>query len=138
MRFSDSFLRQVRDRVSIAEYAGRKLAFDQRKSKPATGDFWACCPFHQEKSASFHVLDRKGIFNCFGCGEKGDVFSLAMKLEGLSFPEAVAQMAERAGMALPVDEMEDRGASDARRRLLAGEPRGDCGLGGADDPRAFL
>src|SRR5262249_61386106 len=113
MRFTDAFLRQVRDRVSIADFAGRRLAWDKRKSRPAAGDFWACCPFHQEKSASFHVLDAKGIFNCFGCGEKGDVFTLAMKLEGLNFPEAVERIAELAGMELPKDDFADRG-EDAR------------------------
>ncbi|MDX2277274.1 MAG: DNA primase [Hyphomonadaceae bacterium] len=118
MRFSDAFLRQVRDRVSIADYAGRKLAWDKRKSRPAAGDFWACCPFHQEKSSSFHVLDQKGIYKCFGCGEKGDAFTLAMKLEGLSFPEAVAKMADMAGMALPVDAQEDRGEADRRKKLM--------------------
>ncbi len=118
MRFSDAFLRQIRDRVSIADYAGRRMAWDKRKTRPGAGDYWACCPFHQEKSASFHVLDAKGIYNCFGCGEKGDVFTLAMKLEGLTFPEVVAHMAERAGMALPRDELEDRGEADRRRRLL--------------------
>lgn len=119
MRFSDTFLRQVRDRVSIADYAGRRLAWDKRKSRPSAGDYWACCPFHQEKSASFHVLDGKGIYKCFGCGEKGDLFTLAMRLEGLSFPEAVTQMAERAGMPLPMDEQEDKGESERRKRLAS-------------------
>lgn len=119
MRFSDTLLRQIRDRVSIAQYAGRRLTWNKQKTRPAAGDYWACCPFHQEKSASFHVLDGKGIFNCFGCGEKGDVFTLAMKLEGLSFPEAVERMAEFAGLPLPKDEMEDRGESDKRKRLHA-------------------
>lgn len=117
MRFSDTLLRQVRDRVSIADYAGRRLAWDKRKTRPAAGDFWACCPFHQEKTSSFHVLDQKGIFNCFGCGEKGDVFGLAMRLEGISFPEAVERLAELAGVPLPRDEMEDRGEADRRKRL---------------------
>ncbi len=117
MRFSDAFLRQIRDRVSIADYAGRRLTWNKQKTRPSAGDYWACCPFHQEKSASFHVLDGKGIFNCFGCGEKGDLFTLAMKLEGLSFPEAVEQMAERAGMALPKDDFEDKGETDRRKRL---------------------
>ncbi|HRP12352.1 MAG TPA: DNA primase, partial [Terricaulis sp.] len=65
----------------------------------------------------FHVLDQKGIFKCFGCGEKGDVFTLAMKLEGVSFPEAVERIAEMAGVPLPKDEYEDRGESDHRKRL---------------------
>ncbi len=119
MRFSDTLLRQVRDRVSIADYAGKRLTWDKRKTRPAAGDYWACCPFHQEKSSSFHVLDQKGIFNCFGCGEKGDVFTLAMKLEGLNFPEAVEKIAEYAGVPLPKDEYEDRGESDRRKRLYA-------------------
>ncbi len=118
MRFSDTFLRQVRDRVSIAEYAGKKLSWNARKTRAAAGDYWACCPFHQEKSASFHVLDQKGIFNCFGCGEKGDVFTLAMKLEGLNFPEAVERIAELAGMELPQDDFADRGEDARRKRLI--------------------
>lgn len=119
MRFSDAFLRQLRERASIVDYAGARLQWDKRKSRPAAGDYWACCPFHQEKSASFHVLDTRGLFTCFGCGEKGDIFKLAQKLEGLSFPEAVASLAERAGMALRVEDQEDRAVSDSRRRLIA-------------------
>jgi DNA primase len=118
MRFSDTFLRQVRDRVSIADYAGKKLSWNARKTRAAAGDYWACCPFHQEKSASFHVLDQKGIFNCFGCGEKGDVFTLAMKLEGIGFPEAVERIAELAGMELPKDDFADRGEDARRKRLI--------------------
>ncbi len=119
MRFTDTLLRQVRDRVSIADYAGKRLTWHKQKSRPSAGDFWSCCPFHQEKSPSFHVLDNKVLFKCFGCGEKGDVFTLAMKLEGLSFPEAVEKFAEIAGVALPKDDYEDRGENDKRRRLYA-------------------
>lgn len=119
MRFTDTFLKQVRDRVSIADYAGKRLSWHKQKSRPSAGDYWACCPFHQEKSPSFHVLDSKGVFKCFGCGEKGDVFTLTMKLEGLSFPEAVEKIAEYAGVPLPKDEYEDRGESDRRKRLYA-------------------
>jgi DNA primase len=119
MRFTDTLLRQVRDRVSIADYAGKRLTWHKQKSRPSAGDYWACCPFHQEKSPSFHVLDNKGLFKCFGCGEKGDLFTLAMKLEGLSFPEAVEKFAEIAGVQLPKDDYEDRGENDRRKRLYA-------------------
>ncbi|MGH6949469.1 MAG: DNA primase [Vitreimonas sp.] len=119
MRFTDTLLRQVRDRVSIADYAGKRLTWHKQKSRPSAGDYWACCPFHQEKSPSFHVLDNKGLFKCFGCGEKGDVFTLAMKLEGISFPEAVEKFADIAGVALPKDDYEDRGENDRRKRLYA-------------------
>jgi DNA primase len=119
MRFTDTLLRQVRDRVSIADYAGKRLTWHKQKSRPSAGDYWACCPFHQEKSPSFHILDNKGLFKCFGCGEKGDVFTLAMKLEGLSFPEAVEKFAEIAGVQLPKDDYDNRGENDQRKRLYA-------------------
>ncbi|MEQ1812175.1 MAG: DNA primase [Terricaulis sp.] len=119
MRFTDTLLRQVRDRVSIADYAGKRLTWHKQKSRPSAGDYWACCPFHQEKSPSFHILDNKGLFKCFGCGEKGDVFTLAMKLEGLSFPEAVEKFAEIAGVQLPKDDYDNRGDNDQRKRLYA-------------------
>src|SRR5262245_46953422 len=104
MRFTDALLRQVRDRVSIADYAGKRLSWHKQKSRPSAGDYWACCPFHQEKTPSFHVLDAKGIFNCFGCGEKGDVFALAIRLEDISFEIAVERLAKLAGVRLPSNE----------------------------------
>ncbi|MBL8551044.1 MAG: DNA primase [Hyphomonadaceae bacterium] len=117
MRFSDAFLRTLRERVSIADYAGKRLVWDKRKSQPARGDYWACCPFHTEKSASFHVLDTKGVYKCFGCGEAGDIFTLAQKLEGGNFPETVERVAEFAGIPLPADDREDRETADRRKRL---------------------
>jgi len=118
MRFSDQVIAAVRERASIVRYAERKMTFDRRKSQPARGDFWACCPFHNEKSPSFHVVESKGIYHCFGCGETGDVFKLAMKLEGLSFPEAVTRIAEEAGVALPRETNEDHTAHAQRKRLF--------------------
>lgn len=120
MRFPDDFLRRVRERTSIAQYAGRKITFDMRRSQPARGDYWACCPFHGEKSPSFHVLDGPGRYKCFGCHEAGDVFTLAMKLEGVSFPEAVERFAGEAGIAMPAqDQRLDESALARRKRLIA-------------------
>src|SRR5215475_10874207 len=104
MRFSEAFLRQLKDRASIAAYAGQRLQWDRKKSQPARGDYWAPCPFHSEKTASFHVRDQVGSYKCFGCGEAGGVLDLAMKLEGLSFPEAVERVANFAGVPLPEDD----------------------------------
>ncbi|MBI1186621.1 MAG: DNA primase [Alphaproteobacteria bacterium] len=123
MRFSDDFLRTLRDRASIVGYASRHLAWDKRKSQPGKGDYWACCPFHHEKSASFHVLDARGIYKCFGCGESGDIFTLSMKLEGGTFPEAVTRIAEQNGVALPAAEREDKETADRRKRLQAAMAR---------------
>ncbi|MGO7624449.1 CHC2 zinc finger domain-containing protein, partial [Rhizobium ruizarguesonis] len=62
------------------------------------GDYWACCPFHGEKSPSFHFEDRKGRYHCFVCGVTGDHFRFLTELEGLSFPEAVQQIADMASV----------------------------------------
>src|SRR5690606_37338211 len=64
-------------------------------------DWWACCPFHGEKTPSFHCEDMKGRYHCFGCGVSGDHFRFMTELDGLSFPEAVERVAEMAGVPMP-------------------------------------
>lgn len=110
MSIPASYLETLRDRVSIAETIGRRISFDPQKSIPAKGDYWACCPFHGEKTPSFHVLDRQGYFYCFGCHEKGSAIDFVMKNDRLSFPEAVELLAAEAGMAPP-----PRDAREAKR-----------------------
>ncbi len=102
MRFSNSFLDDIRDRVQISDVIGRRVSWDKRKTNVPRGDYWACCPFHGEKSPSFHCEDRKGRYHCFGCGVTGDHFRFLTELEGLSFPEAVQQIADMAGVPMPV------------------------------------
>ena len=63
--------------------------------------YWACCPFHKEKTPSFQVSAEKDIFKCFGCGEGGDVFSFVQKMEGVGFQESVRLLARRAGIDIP-------------------------------------
>ena len=101
MRFSPSFLEEIRDRIPIADVVGRRVTFDRKKSNPSKGDFWACCPFHGEKTPSFHCENQKGRYHCFGCGVSGDHFRFLTKLDGLSFPEAVERLANEAGVAMP-------------------------------------
>lgn len=101
MRFPPSFLDDIRARVPISDVVGRRVSWDKRKSNPGRGDYWACCPFHGEKTPSFHADNRKGRYHCFGCGASGDHFTFLVEQEGLSFPEAVAQLAADAGLALP-------------------------------------
>ncbi|MEO0382141.1 MAG: DNA primase [Pseudomonadota bacterium] len=101
IRFSDGFLSTIRDRIPLSDIIGRRVSWDRRKSRPAKGDHWACCPFHSEKTPSFHVDDRKGRYHCFGCQESGDHFRFLMSLDGLSFPEAVELLAGEAGLAMP-------------------------------------
>jgi DNA primase len=77
--------------------------------------FKACCPFHKEKTPSFHVNPERGWFHCFGCGEKGGAIDFLMKHDGYTFPEAVRALAERAGIAVE----EDRGAAPSVDRAEA-------------------
>ncbi len=125
MRRPDWYVKQVRERTSIADYASKRLTFDRRKSKPQAGDYWAPCPFHTEKSASFHIRDRQGVFKCFGCGESGDVFTLCQKLEGLSFVEAIDKLGSEAGLQPPESTPGERVAMDRRGRLLKLMARAD-------------
>ncbi|MBX4999993.1 DNA primase [Rhizobium lentis] len=102
MRFSNTFLDEIRDRVPISNVIARRVSWDKRKTNVSRGDYWACCPFHGEKSPSFHCEDRKGRYHCFGCGVTGDHFRFLTELEGLSFPEAVQQIADMAGVPMPL------------------------------------
>jgi DNA primase len=86
MRFPPTFLDEIRARVQASSVVGRQVQWDRRKSNPGRGDYWACCPFHTEKTPSFHVDDRKGRYHCFGCKASGDIFTFLTEKEGLAFP----------------------------------------------------
>lgn len=117
MRFSDGFLDEIRQRLPISQVVGEHVIWDKRKSQPQKGDFWACCPFHGEKSPSFHADDRRGHYHCFGCGVSGDHFRFLTEKAGMSFPEAVEKLAGMAGLPMPArDEREER-REQARRTL---------------------
>lgn len=100
----------IRDRTDIAAVVGRRV-----KLQKAGNSLKGLCPFHQEKTPSFHVIPSKGIFHCFGCQESGDVFGFLMKLEGLSFVEAVKELAGPAGVTIEEQEL----SPEQRRQLRA-------------------
>lgn len=117
MRFSDQFLEEIRQRLPITQVVGEHVLWDKRKSQPGKGDMWACCPFHAEKSPSFHADDRRGIYHCFGCGATGDHFRFLTEKAGMSFPEAVEKLAGMAGVPMPArDERAEK--RDAQQRTL--------------------
>ena len=118
MSLPPGFLDELRTRLSIGQVVGRKVMWDQRKSNQGKGDLWAPCPFHQEKSASFHVDDRKGYYYCFGCHAKGDAISFVRETENVGFMEAVQILAGEAGMQMPARDPEAQKKAD-RRTLLA-------------------
>jgi len=86
--------------------------------KRAGKDFRGLCPFHKEKTPSFHVSPEKGIFKCYGCGEGGDVFAYVQKVRGLDFPDTVRDLANRYGVQL-VESPEQRQEQDRRQMIRA-------------------
>lgn len=95
---SSEIIAQIRERTDIIQIIGEHVRLN-----PSGNSYKALCPFHKEKTASFHVIPDKQIYHCFGCGKGGDVFSFLMELEHLSFPEAVKFLAGRAGVEIPKD-----------------------------------
>jgi len=119
MSFPPGFLDELRSRVSLSHVVGRKVTWDLRRSNQGKGDMWAPCPFHQERSASFHVNDRKGFYYCFGCQAKGDAVSFLKDTENLSFLEAVEWLAREAGMPMPARDPQAAQKADRRTQLVA-------------------
>jgi len=118
MRFTDQFLDEIRQRLPITQVVGEHVLWDKRKSQPGKGDMWACCPFHAEKSPSFHADDRRGIYHCFGCGASGDQFRFLTEKVGMSFPEAVEKLAGMAGVPMPARDERSEQRQAAQRSLL--------------------
>lgn len=112
-RITDTKKEEIRDAADIVD-----VVSDYVKLKKAGGGFTGLCPFHNEKSPSFHVTPRLGIFKCFGCGEGGDVFNFVMKMEGVGFVEAMRTVAERYNIELPHEEQDDE--FDERTQLTEG------------------
>ncbi|MDR1535224.1 MAG: DNA primase [Planctomycetota bacterium] len=102
------------ERVKSASDLGQVAAAYNVQLKRVGGSLQGLCPFHNEKTPSFNIRTAEQYFYCFGCGAKGDVFSLVMKLEKVEFAEAVRLLAERAGLPL---ELDSPGASREAARL---------------------
>lgn len=117
MSLPPGFLDELRTRLSIGQVVGRKVMWDTRKSNQGKGDLWAPCPFHQEKSASFHVDDRKGFYYCFGCHAKGDAITFVRETENVDFMEAVKILAAEAGLPVPQSDPRAQEKADQRTQL---------------------
>ncbi|MEM1234692.1 MAG: DNA primase [Pseudomonadota bacterium] len=119
MSLPPGFLDELRARTSLGQVVGRKVMWDQRKSNQGKGDLWAPCPFHHEKTASFHVDDRKGYYYCFGCHAKGDAISFVRETENVGFMEAIEILAGEAGMPMPERDPKAQEKADERAELSA-------------------
>ena len=117
MSLTPAFLDELRNRTSLVQVIGRNVMWDNRKSNQGKGDMWAPCPFHHEKSASFHVDDQKGFYYCFGCQAKGDAINFVQESENVSFIEAVKILADEAGLAMPDRDPRAQAKADKRASL---------------------
>ncbi|MCM1188320.1 MAG: DNA primase [bacterium] len=138
MFYPEELVEEIRAKNDIVDVVSGYVRL-QKKG----GNYWACCPFHGEKTPSFSVSGSKQMYHCFGCGVSGNVYTFVMQYENYSFPEAVKALAERAGVALPETEYseEQKRRAGRRARLLEANkeaakffyyrlrsPRGETGL----------
>ena len=113
--FSSQILDEIRSRADIVEIVGQFVNLKR------AGEHWkGLCPFHSEKTPSFTVNPKRGIFHCFGCGVGGDAFGFLMRQDRLAFPEAVRTLAQRAGVELPTQRApEVEGKLEGLRRVMS-------------------
>jgi len=113
--FSSQILDEIRSRVDMVELVGQSVNLKR------AGENWkGLCPFHTEKTPSFTVNPKRGIFHCFGCGVGGDAFGFLMRQDRLGFPDAVRTLAQRAGVELPtLRSPETDGKLEGLRRVMA-------------------
>ena len=112
MAFDRQFLDELIARNDIVDVVSNYVSL-----QPRGGSLWGCCPFHSEKTPSFHVLPDKQLCYCFGCKKGGGVINFIMEEENLSFPDAVRFLARRANMPVPEEEHSDE--SRLRSRILS-------------------
>lgn len=113
MPLPQRFLDELIARTDLVALVGRYVPL-----KKKGGSYWGCCPFHHEKTPSFHVEQDKQFFKCFGCGEGGNAVHFMMKIENLPYIDAVHKLADMAGMEMPEDEGDEKNRV-RRQRLLA-------------------
>ncbi|MBR5792448.1 MAG: DNA primase [Ruminiclostridium sp.] len=113
MAIPSAFLDELVARSDIVD-----VVSDYVTLTPKGGSYWGLCPFHGEKTASFHVLPDRQLYHCFGCGKGGGVISFVMELENLPYVDAVRLLAKRAGMEFPERDM-DESRRRKRAKLLA-------------------
>ncbi len=109
------FVDELLSQTDITEHIGQVVSLKKRGST-----YWACCPFHEEKTASFHVDPKKGLYSCFGCHRGGNLLTFFMEYQKLNFIEAVKFLAEKEGRPMP-GFMHERGEKNAHTREILEE-----------------
>lgn len=113
MAIPAQFIDELMARCDIADVVADYVPLTRKG-----GSLWGCCPFHSERTPSFHVVPERQMYKCFGCGKGGGVINFIMEIENLSYPDAVRFLAKRAGLEVP-EERGDGGFRKRRERLLA-------------------
>ncbi|MBR2835608.1 MAG: DNA primase [Coriobacteriales bacterium] len=113
MRTDDDVKDQIRAAVDIVELVSETVQLRQRGR-----DFWGCCPFHNEKTSSFHVRPDNGYWHCFGCGKGGDIFTFVMERDHVDYRTALETLADKAGVELPVYKPSQRRSNEIKKPRL--------------------
>jgi len=114
-RIAQADVEEVKARTNIADIVGERVAL----KSAGVGSLKGLCPFHDERSPSFHVRPQVGFYHCFGCGESGDVYSFLRAMDHVTFQEAVERLAARIGYALHYEEGGRAPETSGRARLYA-------------------
>src|SRR5438105_5974079 len=113
MAFPPGFLDELRNRIPLGDLVGRRVRLTRRGREQA-----GLCPFHNEKTPSFYVVEDKGFFHCFGCGAHGDAIGFLMRADNLDFIEAVERLAGETGIAVPQQTPQERERAQRQKTLL--------------------
>lgn len=109
--FDPRFMDELKQKNNIVEVIGSYVSLDRKG-----GNYWACCPFHHEKTPSFAVNEADQFYHCFGCGESGDVIKFVKEIEATDFMGAIRILAGRAKMSVPESNFDTEAAAEAKRK----------------------
>ena len=112
--FPEEFRQELLNKTDIVDVVSRYVDL-----KKKGGKYWGCCPFHNEKTASFNVDVNKQFFYCFGCSKGGDAITFVKEMEHLSYVEAVEYLADKAGLTVPRISNSKFEEEKEKQRLLA-------------------
>ena len=114
MYYSDEIIEEIREKNDIVDVIGSIIGL-----KRTGNSYMCCCPFHNEKTPSFHVSRAKQIYHCFGCGAGGNVITFLMQYENFTFQEALKYLADRSGVSLPEVELTpSQKKQESRKEIL--------------------
>ncbi len=105
------FLITLKEKLNITDVIGSYLTLERRG-----GNYWACCPFHHEKTPSFSINEADQYYHCFGCGESGDVIKFVREMENVDFMDAVRILSERAGLQMPQSGFDNQKTVELKRK----------------------